>query len=192
MPTSSLQMYGDGLRKLDPETITAIHEKYYPVLYRYARYRLGDDLLAEDVVSGTLLRLLDAVSQGKVPNTSLGGWLMGTAANLVNQHFRKKYLRQIVSIDAQPDDFLHSDETHTPHYQAEHHDDIAVLRMAMQRLTPEQQHVLALRFGSELSLKETAEVMEKNVNAIKTLQFRALAALKKHFADELGMSTTQE
>ncbi|GAB4521377.1 MAG: sigma-70 family RNA polymerase sigma factor [Anaerolineales bacterium] len=192
MPTASLQMHADGLRNLSPETITAIHEKYYPAIYRYAHYRLGDAMLAEDVASETLMQLLDAASKGRMPNTSLSGWLMGTAANLVNQHYRKQYRRQTVAIDEQPDDFLRADDDHAPHHQAEHRDDITVLCAVMQRLTPEQQHVLALRFGSGLSLKDTAEAMGKNVNAIKALQFRALTALKKHFDEEVGAQTPSE
>ncbi|RMF47469.1 MAG: sigma-70 family RNA polymerase sigma factor [Anaerolineae bacterium] len=189
MPTASLQMHADGLRKLDPETITAIHEKYYPVLYRYARYRLGDAMMAEDVASETLMRLMDAVAKGRMPNTSLSGWLMGTAANLVNQHYRKKYRRKMVALEDQPEDFLPASDEHAPHFQAERRDQMAIIRQAMQYLTPEQQHVLALRFGSELSLKETAEIMGKKVNAIKALQFRALASLKKHYQQAIATQT---
>jgi RNA polymerase sigma factor (sigma-70 family) len=47
------------------------------------------------------------------------------------------------------------------------------------RLTAEQQHVLALRFGQGYSLEETASVMKKNVNAVKALQVRALGALQR-------------
>jgi len=50
----------------------------------------------------------------------------------------------------------------------------------MRLLTPEQQQVLVLRFSMEFSLEETALVMKKSVGAIKTLQFRALGALRRH------------
>jgi RNA polymerase sigma-70 factor (ECF subfamily) len=50
---------------------------------------------------------------------------------------------------------------------------------AYARLTAEQQHVLALRFGQGYSLEETATFMDRNVNAVKALQFRALAALQR-------------
>jgi len=39
--------------------------------------------------------------------------------------------------------------------------------------------VLALWFSQELSLEETAQIMGKNINAIKVLQFRALNSLRK-------------
>ncbi|MFZ6019478.1 MAG: sigma factor-like helix-turn-helix DNA-binding protein [Chloroflexota bacterium] len=39
--------------------------------------------------------------------------------------------------------------------------------------------MLALRFSQELSVQETARVMKKSVEAVKVLQFRALAALRR-------------
>ncbi|MFN2152656.1 MAG: sigma factor-like helix-turn-helix DNA-binding protein, partial [Anaerolineales bacterium] len=40
-----------------------------------------------------------------------------------------------------------------------------------------------LRFGDGYSLEETAAVMQKKVNAVKALQFRALAALQRHIGE---------
>lgn len=53
-------------------------------------------------------------------------------------------------------------------------------RTAYARLTGDQQHVLALRFGEGYSLEETAAVLRKNVNAVRALQFRALATLQRN------------
>jgi RNA polymerase sigma-70 factor (ECF subfamily) len=52
-------------------------------------------------------------------------------------------------------------------------------------LTMDQQQVIALRFGGGYSLAETAALMDKNINAIKALQYRAIAALRRGFGDEL-------
>lgn len=48
----------------------------------------------------------------------------------------------------------------------------------LDRLTRGQREVIVLRFVSELSLEETAEVMGKTVGAIKVLQHRAVKRLK--------------
>jgi len=53
------------------------------------------------------------------------------------------------------------------------------IRWAMVRLTIDQQHVLALRFSQDLSLEETATIVGKSINAVKVLQFRALAAMRR-------------
>jgi len=39
--------------------------------------------------------------------------------------------------------------------------------------------VLILRFGQRLSLKETADIMDKSISAIKSLQFRAVDTLRQ-------------
>jgi RNA polymerase sigma-70 factor (ECF subfamily) len=56
---------------------------------------------------------------------------------------------------------------------------------ALQELTPEQQHVLALRFSDERSLEETASILGKSVTAVKGLQFRAIATLKRILEDRI-------
>jgi RNA polymerase sigma-70 factor (ECF subfamily) len=50
---------------------------------------------------------------------------------------------------------------------------------ALQELTPEQQHVLALRFSDERSIDETANIMGKSATAVKALQFRAITSLRR-------------
>ncbi len=46
-------------------------------------------------------------------------------------------------------------------------------------LTEEQRHDIILRYQEEFSLRETAEIIEKNVNAIKALQNRGVAKLRQ-------------
>ena len=60
---------------------------------------------------------------------------------------------------------------------------VDAIRQAYTLLTPDQQNVLALRFGDGLSLDETAEVLQKNINAVKALQFRALQALQRNIGE---------
>lgn len=163
-----------ALRSLDAEAVSAVHARYYLELYRYAAYRTGDPQLAEDLASETLVRLLESLHAGRGPTSSLRGWLMGTAANLVNDHYRQAYGRPTEELT----ETLHSN---TPDVSvlAEQSERQADVRRALHRLTPEQQHVLSLRFGSELSLEVTAQLMDRSVNAIKALQFRALAGLRR-------------
>ena len=46
----------DGLRKLDPQSVGAIYDQYFPEVYRYARYRVNDEALAEDIASDEIGR----------------------------------------------------------------------------------------------------------------------------------------
>jgi RNA polymerase sigma-70 factor (ECF subfamily) len=174
------QALRDGLRNLDPQVITQIHETFFPTLYRYACYRVSDGAVAEDIVSEAFIRLLESTHAGIGPRTSLRGWLIGTVSNLVNDYFRKVY--------NQPTDPLHDEvpaQIGSPTAWTEGKDRQEKLRQALAKLTTDQQHVLALRFGSGCSLAETAEIMDRKPNAIKQLQFRALTALRQNLEGEI-------
>lgn len=163
-----------GLQKLDPQVIGSIYDRYFVEVYRYVRYRINDDAVAEDISSDVFVRLLEAVKKGQGPQSNLKGWLIATASNTVNDHLRRQYRRPTEALsESMPD----QDSSVTA--QVDLREQNRTVQLAYAQLTPEQQHVLALRFGLGLSLEETAEQLKKNANAIKALQFRALAALQR-------------
>ncbi len=168
----------DGLRKLDAQVIGAIYDKYFPEVYRYVRYRLSDEQQAEDIASDVFLRLLEAAQNGRGPETNLKAWLLATASHAVVDQLRRSYRRPTESL---PDGL--PDQDPALHEEFERREQKRSLQHAFARLTSEQQHVLALRFGQGYSLEETAQVMGKNVNAVKALQFRALAALHRNVGE---------
>jgi RNA polymerase sigma-70 factor (ECF subfamily) len=49
----------------------------------------------------------------------------------------------------------------------------------LEKLVPEQRDVMVLRFVSDLSITETADVLGKSPGAVKALQHRALGALRR-------------
>ena len=71
------------------------------------------------------------------------------------------------------------DETSSVRAEVDLREQNRSFQMAYSQLTSEQQHVLALRFGQGYSLEETATYLKKKVNAVKALQFRALASLQR-------------
>lgn len=169
------------LQQLAPEAITEVHNRYFAEVYRYAQYRLGDPVQAEDIAGETFIRLLNAIHARKGPRSSLRGWLMSTTSNLVNDYFRSNYNRPTEAI---PEDLASSGTS--PDLSAERADLQRLLRLALATLPSSQQHVLALRFGSGCSLAETAKFMGKKPNAIKQLQHRALQALRKQLGGGYG------
>lgn len=159
-------------RDLDARALGQIHDAFYPEIYRYALYRVGDTEAAADIAAEAFLRLLNSLHAGRAPRTSLRGWLFGVASHLVADHFRGQPAtlplpddlpdgRSLVGI---VDDRLQRGQ----------------VQVALRRLTDEQQQILALRFGDGFSVEESAATMGKSVTAVKALQFRALEALRRH------------
>ena len=168
----------DGLRNLDSQIIGAVYDKYFPDIYRYVRYRLNDEQLAEDIASDVFVRLLEAVRNKRGPQTNLKAWLFATASHAVVDHLRRTYRRPAESL---PEDLLDLDSM--PHDIFDQMEQKRNVQRAYAMLTTDQQHVLALRFGQGYSLEETAAMLRKNVNAVKALQFRALAALQRNIEE---------
>jgi RNA polymerase sigma-70 factor (ECF subfamily) len=167
-----------NLRALDSQSIGAVYDQYFSEVYRYVLYRMGDQTLAEDIASDVFIRLLEAAQNGRSPQTNLKGWLIGTASHIVTDHLRKKYRRPEEEISESLPDL-----TPGPASEVDQREQNRAVQSAYAQLTEEQQHVLALRFGQGYSLEETATFMNKNVNAVKALQFRALAALQREVGE---------
>jgi RNA polymerase sigma-70 factor (ECF subfamily) len=169
----------EGLKNLDGQVISAVYDRYFPDVYRYVYYRLGDEQVTEDISSDVFVRLLEAVKKGGGPQTNLKGWLLATASHVVADHLRQAYRKPTEALsDVTPDD-----DAPSLSEEIDRRDQVDAVRAVYAQLTPDQQNVLALRFGDGYSLEETANVMKKNVNAIKALQFRALAALQRNIGE---------
>jgi RNA polymerase sigma-70 factor, ECF subfamily len=167
-------------RKMDPAALAELHDQLYPVVFRYVRFRLDDPLACEDITSEVFLRFLKALRQGGRPIEDARAWMLGTASNLVHDHYRLKYRRPTENI-AEHENLVDPQTTEATLDRKAISEEID---RVMNRLTPDQQNVLALRFSQELSLEETAQIVGKTINAVKVLQFRALGALRRLLAEK--------
>jgi RNA polymerase sigma-70 factor (ECF subfamily) len=161
------------VRALDGRALAEIHDLYYPELYRYLMYRTSDPQVADDLASDVFMRLLDALRRGRPP-ASIRGWLFGVAAHVLADHYRRRERRPQVELseDLPAGDHDLEDGLNRKLMTVS-------VQTALRRLTEEQQAVLALRFGDGWSVADTAAVLKKSETAVKQLQFRALAALRR-------------
>jgi len=176
--SSETQRELNGLRTLDPQAIGAIYDHYFSDVYRFVLYRLNDENLAEDISSDVFVRLLEATKKKRGPKKNIKAWLISTASHIVTDHLRRYYRRPITEL---PENLIDQSDSPSDEFDISHQNNLT--REAFQHLTPNQQSVLTLRFGQGYSLEETAVVMKKKANAVKALQFRALAALRRYVGE---------
>lgn len=172
-------------RHLDSDALTQLFDLHNAGVYRYAMRLVGDARLAEDCVTEAFGRLLAALRAGGGPDDDVRAYLLRTAHNwLMDEHRKHRRSAPTVPLgDAEAQRVANDDDD--PLQQASHRIRRERLRAALARLTPDQQQVLALRFLEGYSIDEAARLMEKPAGAIKALQFRAVAALKRLLAGEL-------
>ena len=161
-------------RRLEQETLAEIYDLLSPGLYRFAVRQLGDPSRAEDCVADTFRRLLDALRAGGGPRRHLRAYLYRVAHNWITDQYRREFpgpLSQAADV--------RSDPLHEPSYGAERELERERVRAALARLTPDQRQVIVLKFLEGWSNQEVARSLGKPVGAVKSLQHRALASLKR-------------
>ena len=162
-------------RRGHADALREIYASYYPPVYQFMRMRTDDMATAEDLAADVFLELVSALRQRKGPRHSLRGWLFRVARNVIHDHYRahQQFTETLL------DEWLPGPSDDQPEAQFMQTMNIETTRQALRQLTTDQQEVLLLRFGQMLSLQETADVMDKPVNAVKQLQLRALNALRR-------------
>jgi len=160
---------------LDKDALASIFDEYAPAIYKYL-LRLGVNSQEADQLAGDVFaRLLDKFAEGKGPNNNLRSYLFQTAYHLVVDQSRER--QRVAPIEVA--DSI-SEETEPVQARAEETMLLERISMAMeQELTEDQRNVIVLRFQEEFSLKETAEIIGKNVNAVKALQNRGIQKLRQ-------------
>ena len=158
----------------DQKAFTQLYEGHFDRIYRYVVLRIGDRIEAEDMTQQVFLKALKSISSFKWKGTPFAAWLFRIAHNQVVDYLRKKKKHPAALLD----ESLVSSESN-PQRMAEHNLDIEQLLLATRRLTEAQREVISLRFTSELSIAQVAEVMGKSEGAVKALQHSGIVALRK-------------
>ena len=173
-------------QKLDEEALTAIFDQFAPAIYKYTLRLCHDQIVADNIVGDVFAQLLEQFGQGKGPRTNLRSYLYQTAYHLVVDRSRDNQHNAPLEVAVNS---YASGQFAPTQSQIEERVMMEALISAMNtELTEDQRHVIILRFLEDFSLKETAEIIGKEVNNIKVIQNRGIAKLRKamgiHMDDE--------
>ncbi len=172
MKTRSEQELLNGARAFDTQALADIYDRYSPGLFGYAMRLLGDACLAEDCVSETFSRFLKAMHARQGPEEHLQAYLYRIAHNWITDHYRRQ---PVFDLD---EDLRAADEA-GPEAQADHRMRRERVREALRMLTPDQRQIVILRFLEGWDSDEVAAAVKKPSGAVRALQHRALASLRR-------------
>jgi RNA polymerase sigma-70 factor (ECF subfamily) len=167
-----------GLKERNGLAVQYAVETFAPKLYRYAVYQLGEHAAAEDVASETITRMLEKIDQYKQTGAPFQAWLFSIARNLVRDSYRRKKNTEIISLDAS----MESAEIQALGATDGTIDGLAdrdALVRIMANLTDEQRQILTLRIVEGWQPQEIAGLLGKSIDSVKSLQYRALQAMKR-------------
>lgn len=157
----------ERLRARDEDAWREVHDREFPLLYRFARGMGADDALAEDCASEALVRLVGAIARLRADSApSLRAWLIVTCRNYLRDQMRRRGgTTAIEAVDiASPDlDPLTR----------------VALSAALAALPGPQREVVVMRFVLGMPTRDVAAASGRGVKATESLQHRALEALRR-------------
>jgi RNA polymerase sigma-70 factor (ECF subfamily) len=167
------------VQNLDTEALAEVYDLYSPELFRYAVRLMNNEDLAEECVAETFNRFLNAVNNSGGPQRYLRAYLYRIAHNWVTDQYRRQVTpQQLEDID------LHQDPNSITSELVDEKIERETVRAALRYLTPDQRQVVVLKFLEGWSNAEVAESLDKPIGAVKSLQHRALGALRRILTDE--------
>jgi len=172
----------EGLRRKDAAAIRHLSECLLPSVWRFVYFRVkGDQHLAEDIVSDTVLALVKAAGDPGTEVLSPGAWLRTVATHKIQDHFRAAARVQHL-IDKAASVVGEYDKTSEPSCQQECNEQRAIIRKVMDDLSEPQRLVLEWKYIDQLSVREIAGRMATTEKSVEAILFRA----RREFRDGLG------
>ena len=163
-------------RRGDAEAFGQAYDKLVVPIYRYIYYRVSSQD-AEDLTETVFLKAWENRKRyKKQKGNSFASWLFRITHNVVVDHYRAcaKNATAELSEDL-PENNREVDPTNGIQRQFEQQE----LARAIRKLPEMQQQVVVLKFVNEFSNAKIAEIIGKSEGAMRIIQFRALAKLKK-------------
>lgn len=165
----------------DEQAFARLYDAYVEAIYRFVYVKLSSKEQAEDVTAEVFLKLWQALQRGQEVR-HVRGLLYKIARNLIIDVYRKRGAApETASVTFSEDETSSDTETlsdrGTGSRGIEAKADLALLLDQIAQLKDDYQDVLTLRLMDDLSFQDIAEILTKDVGAVRVLYHRALKAL---------------
>ena len=158
-----------------------IYDTYAGRVFGYLRAQGARE--PEDLTSEVFLRVFDRLEQFSGDEVQFRSWLFTIAHRILIDDARRRQRRpQTIALLPQADTFAAGDVEREAiaNVGTEWADALVA------SLPPDQRAVVALRVTADLPLEQVAQILDKRVGAVKALQHRALAALRRRCEEALA------
>jgi RNA polymerase sigma-70 factor (ECF subfamily) len=161
----------------DPADFKPIYQKWLKPIYRYFYFRVGNEKDAEDLTSQVFIRVYEDLPRYR-KRGYFSAWLFTIARARAVDFYRKKK-REVPLSEADP---LSDEEGLTA--QTIHNDDLHQVLDLIQRLPPDQQELIRLRFVAELSYREIGSMLHRKEDAVRKAISRILDRIQMEVDDD--------
>jgi len=156
-----------------------LYKSFYKEVFSIARYALGNDTKAEDVLQETFLKVYYKLPELNAPE-AFSSWLYRITQNECRMAMRKRD-EKLLFFDTQSEDFskIVDIEPEVPEFDFETAEDRHLVRKEVENLPVQYRTVIVYFYYLNLSVKEIADLLSCRESTVKSRLFTGRAMLKK-------------
>ena len=165
----------------DEAALTALYDRYAPVVHGLATSILRDPALAEEATHDVFLRIWLQPAAYDPARGTFAGWLMRVARNRSIDLLRRRREDTGSALGADVGSWL-ADPEPGPEEQALAGLRRDEIRRALETLTPDHRQLLELAYFTGLSQSQIAERLDRPLGTVKSQIRAAMARMAEHLA----------
>lgn len=160
-----------GCKKGSSDAYSDLVDNYSRKIYAYFYRLTGNSDVSNDLLGDLFLKVVKNIKKFK--DGSFDGWIYKIASNVFHDFLREKQKQQKISSNyAEDSEFFYHDLQH------EKVDMSQYLQAQLDRIDPDEREVILLRFYSDLSFKEIAEIRNEPIGTTLSKLHRSLKKLR--------------
>jgi len=173
-PSVELARIIDGCKSGDAESFAQVVDRYSGRLYGYFYRLTGDRSLSDELLSELYMKLVEKIKTYK--GGSFESWLFRIASNIFHDYLRgRKRHKKLVESKRGELEFA----TPQPKVSDGKDEKLDKLQIQLARLDADTKELIMLRFYSDLSFKEIAEIRSEPIGTTLSKLHRGLKKLRE-------------
>lgn len=176
------EAHGDSGRDVRSGTkvFAELYKQFMPRVFRYISYQVGDVHLAEDLTSEVFEKALTGFGSYRSDKASFSTWLLSIARHTVIDHYRMSSKRHTIPLEEAAETLS---ESASPEEEAVRREELQRLQTYLAGLTQQEQEIISLKFGAELTNRQIAGMLSLSESSVGTVLYRAVRRLRNSFGE---------
>lgn len=157
---------------IQSDIIAELYDEFYPKIYKYTLYRVGNHTITEDLVSEVFEKMLAKYYTYNPQKAKFNTWLFSIANNTIINHHKKCSCReQLISLENPAS--LNCLEEQVIKQELKDQ-----LLKAIMKLDERQKNIIALKFGACWTNREIAQTLSITESNVGTILYRSIKSLR--------------
>jgi len=160
------------------EVFGRLYERHLQGVFQYIYYRVGNRVTAEDLTSDVFSKALAAFSRYNPEKAAFLTWIFSIARNTIIDYYRRRGKEMQLLKEETESRTLVSPQS--PEDEASRTEETQKLYQCLAKLRPNEQELISLKFGGEMTNREIAGITGLSESNVGTILCRTMRKLRDY------------